>query len=74
MMPLSFAQKGEVNRVVRIGGKDEVRRHLNNLGFVEGSEVVVVSELGGNLIVSVKDARVAIGKDMATRIVVDPVA
>lgn len=73
MIPLSFANKGEVNRVVRIGGKDEVRRHLSNLGLVEGSEVVVVSELAGNLIISVKDSRVAIGKDMATRIVVTPV-
>lgn len=71
MMPLSFAEIGEKNIIRRIGGKDDARRHLNNLGFVEGSEVEVVTEAAGNLIVNVKEARIAISKEMASRIVVD---
>ncbi len=71
MMPLSFAKAGEKNRIKKIGGKDETRRHLNNLGFVEGGEVSIVSENAGNLIVNVKESRIAISKEMANRIVVD---
>lgn len=70
MMPLSMLNAGEVKKVVKINGKDDTRRFLNNLGFVEGSEVSVVSEVAGNLIVSVKDTRVAIDKAMANRIIV----
>lgn len=69
-MPLSMLMSGETKTVVKINGKDDVRRFLENLGFVEGSEVTVISELGGNLIVSVKDSRVAIDKAMANRIIV----
>ena len=70
MMPLTFATVGEENTIVKIGGKPEVKKHLENLGFVVGGTVKVVSAMGGNLIVNVKDSRVAIGKDMANRIMV----
>ncbi len=69
-MPLSMAGTGEPNIIKRIGGKEETRRFLENLGFVTGGTVTVVSETGGNLIVNVKDSRVAIGKDMANKILV----
>ena len=62
MMPLSLAQVGEENIIKRIGGSPEVKRHLENLGFVVGGEVTVVNTLGGNVIVNVKEARVAISK------------
>ena len=67
MMPLSLAQVGEENIIKRIGGSPEVKRHLENLGFVVGGEVTVV---GGNVIVNVKEARVAISKEMAVKIMV----
>lgn len=67
-MPLSMAREGESNVIKKISGKDETRRFLENLGFVVGSAVTVVSEIGGNLIVNVKESRVAIGKDMANKI------
>ncbi|MGN0395926.1 MAG: ferrous iron transport protein A [Coprococcus sp.] len=70
MMPLTFAKSGEANIIRKVGGKEETRRFLENLGFVAGSTVTVISEVGGNLIVNVKDSRVAIGKDMASRIMV----
>ncbi len=70
MMPLTFTRVGEVKCIARINGKDETKRFLNNLGFVEGSEISIVSELAGNLIVMVKGTRVAISKEMANRIVV----
>ena len=70
MMPLSLAQVGEENIIKRIGGSPEVKRHLENLGFVVGGEVTVVNTLGGNLIVNVKEARVAISKEMAVKIMV----
>ena len=69
-MPLSMAGTGQPNIIKRIGGKEETRRFLENLGFVTGGMVTVVSETGGNLIVNVKDSRVAIGKDMANKILV----
>ena len=68
LMPLAMAQAGKTVRVRSIRGKDEVRRFLHNLGFAEGAEVSVVSELNGNMIVNVKGTRVAISKSMATRI------
>ena len=68
MMPLSMAEIGEKKRVIKVGGKDEVRRFLQNLGFVEGAEITVVSELSGNMIINVKDTRIAIDKSMANRI------
>ena len=70
MMPLSLAQVGEENIIKRIGGSPEVKRHLENLGFVGGGEVTVVNTLGGNVIVNVKEARVAISKEMAVKIMV----
>ena len=70
MMPLSLAQVGEENIIKRIGGSPEVKRHLENLGFVVGGEVTVVNALGGNVIVNVKEARVAISKEMALKIMV----
>lgn len=70
MMPLTMVNTGEKNTIKKIGGKDEVRQFLENLGFVVGGVVTVVSDIGGNLIVNVKDSRVAIGKDMACKIMV----
>lgn len=69
-MPLSMMKTGEPGIIKKVGGKEETRRFLENLGFVEGSEVTVVSEIGGNMIVNIKDSRVAIGKDMANKILV----
>ena len=70
MMPLSLAQVGEENIIKRIGGSPEVKRHLENLGFVGGGEVTVGNTLGGNVIGNVKEARVAISKEMALKILV----
>lgn len=67
-MPLSMAQPGDNGYIKKITGKDEVRQHLAELGFVVGSQVTVVSQLNGNMILSVKDSRVAIDKAMANRI------
>ena len=61
---------GEENEIKKIGGKEETRRHLENLGFVVGGKVAVISETDGNMIVNVKEARVAIGKDMANKIMI----
>ena len=70
MMPLAMAGIGEMNTIKKITGQDEVRRHLAELGFVVGEEVRLISQLGGNLILSVKDSRVALDKSMAMRIMV----
>ena len=64
MMPLSMIPEGQPSVIKKIGGKEETRRFLENLGFVVGGTVTVISQIGGNMIVNVKDARVAIGKDM----------
>ena len=69
-MPLSMVKKGEANIIKRVGGKEEVRKLLGNIGFVVGAAVTVISEIKGNMIVEVKDSRVAIGKDMANKIMV----
>ena len=69
-MPLTLAASGEINTVKRIQGKDETKRFLESLGFVEGGEVQVISEISGNLIVNVKDARIALSKGMANRIMI----
>lgn len=69
-MPLTMAQTGVETTVKKINGKDEVRRHLESLGFIEGSPVTVISQIGGNLIVHVKDTRVALDMSMANRIMV----
>ncbi|WP_411337880.1 ferrous iron transport protein A [Ruminococcus gauvreauii] len=70
MMPLTLAKTGEINSIKRIGGKDEVRRFLENMGFVVGSSVTVVSENNGNVIVNVKESRVAISREMANKIMI----
>ena len=70
MMPLGMANVGDVNIIKQINGRDDVRQHLAELGFVPGAEVSVVSELGGNLILSVKESRIALDKIMAMRIMV----
>ena len=69
-MPLSMVKEGEPSVIRRVGGKEETRRFLETLGFVIGGSVTVVSEIGGNMIVNVKDSRVAIGRDMANKIIV----
>ena len=69
-MPLTMVNPGEENVIKKVGGKEETRRFLENLGFVPGGEVTVVSEIDGNMIVNIKDSRVAIGKDMANKIMV----
>jgi ferrous iron transport protein A len=65
-----MVKEGESNVIKKVGGREETRKFLENLGFVTGGVVTVVSEIGGNLIVNVKDSRVAIGKDMANKIMV----
>lgn len=70
MMPLSMINEGATGTVARVGGKEETRRFLENLGFVPGVNVTVISRLGGNMIVNVKDSRIAIGNDMANKIMV----
>jgi ferrous iron transport protein A len=69
-MPLNMLQIGESNSIKKITGKDDTRKFLANLGFVEGATVTVVSELAGNLILNIKDTRVALDKNMARRIMV----
>ena len=70
MMPLTMAGQGEPVTIHKITGKDELRQHLAELGFVADETVTVVSRLGGNLIVQVKDSRIALDRDMANRILV----
>ncbi len=70
MIPLTFADVGDKIIIKKIKGKDETRRFLGNLGFVEGGEIVIVSDNGGNLIVNVKNTRVAISREMANKIIV----
>lgn len=69
-MPLTMARSGEINYIKRVGGNEETKRHLETLGFVVGGAVTVISSLNGNLIVNVKDSRVAISKEMANKIMV----
>ena len=70
MIPLCYADPGEIQIIKRIGGSPEVKQHLENLGFNVGGEVLVVKMLGENIIVKVKESRVAIGADMARKIMV----
>ena len=70
MIPLILAAPGEENIIKKIGGKPEVRAHLENLGFVPGGNVIVISAIGGNLIVNIKEARVAISREMASKIMI----
>lgn len=70
MMPLSLAYENRENTIKKIGGSPEVKKHLENLGFVVGGTVRVINRLGGNVIVSVKEARVAISEEMALKIMI----
>ncbi len=70
MIPLVFADSGEEQIIKKIGGSDEVKRHLETLGFNTGSAVTVISSLGGNIIVKVKESRIAINEEMARKIMV----
>lgn len=70
MMPLTLAGIGEENIIKKIGGSPEVRAHLENLGFVAGGNVTIITTMAGNIIVNVKEARVAISKEMANKIMV----
>jgi len=69
-MPLTFVRPGEKNLIKRVGGKAETRRFLEKLGFVAGTDITVISENSGNVIVSIKDTRVAISREMANKIMV----
>lgn len=70
MIPLTLARSGEVNIIKRVGGKQEVKAHLENLGFVVGGGITVINAIGGNVIVNVKDSRVAISREMAQKIMI----
>ncbi|NLC72897.1 MAG: ferrous iron transport protein A [Ruminococcaceae bacterium] len=70
MMPLSLAEVGECNLIRRVGGKSEIKKHLEDLGFVVGAQVTIITEICGNVIVNIKDSRVAISKEMANKIMV----
>lgn len=70
MMPLTMANAGEEIIVRKVGGNPDTRKFLENLGFVAGSAVTIISEISGNLIVNVKDSRIAVSKEMAQKIMV----
>ena len=70
MIPLSYATPGEESVICRIGGSPEVKKHLENLGFVVGGSVKVITSLNGNVIVKVKESRVAIDEEMARKIMI----
>ncbi len=70
MMPLTLAPQGEELMIRKVGGSPELKKHLEDMGFVAGGSVTVVSSLGGNLIVNVKETRVAVSREMAGRIMV----
>ena len=70
MMPLTLAEVGEENIIKKVGGKQDVRAHLENLGFVVGGAVKVINTIGGNVIVNVKESRIAISKEMAQKIMI----
>ena len=70
MMPLMLADVGEENIIRRIGGSQEMKKHLEDMGFVVGGTISIVSEINGNLIVNVKDTRVAVSREMAGKIMV----
>lgn len=70
MMPLIMANTGEANMIKKVGGSPETRKFLESLGFVAGSPVTIISEISGNVIVNVKEARVAVSKEMAMKIMI----
>lgn len=69
-MPLTMAVSGQQNTIKKIGGNEETRRFLENMGFVSGTVITVISKIGGNMIVNVKDSRVAVNQDMAKKIMI----
>ncbi|MCI8940445.1 MAG: ferrous iron transport protein A [Dorea sp.] len=69
-MPLTMAKMGEPLTIKKVGGKQETRKFLESLGFIAGGAVTVISDISGNVIVNVKDSRIAIGKDMAMKVMV----
>lgn len=69
-MPLTMAREGEINSIKRVGGNSDVRRHLENLGFVPGTDIRVVSMNHGSVIVNVKETRIAVSKEMANKIMI----
>ncbi|MBQ1506251.1 MAG: ferrous iron transport protein A [Erysipelotrichales bacterium] len=70
MMPLSFAEAGELLEIKKVSGNQETKKHLEDLGFVVGGKVTVVSEINGNMILNVKESRIAINRDLAARIMI----
>ncbi|MCI9592950.1 MAG: ferrous iron transport protein A [Lachnospiraceae bacterium] len=70
MMPLTMAESGKVNQIKKVGGKEETRRFLESLGFVAGGEITIISKISGNVIVNVRESRVAISREMANKILV----
>lgn len=70
MMPLTFAEVGDENIIRKIGGKQEVKAHLENLGFVVGGVVTIINIIGGNVIVNIKESRIAISKELAQKILI----
>ncbi len=70
MLPLTLAEVGEENIIKKIGGKQDVKAHLENLGFVVGGAVTIINTIGGNVIVNVKESRIAISKEMAQKIMI----
>lgn len=70
MMPLALANPNEENIIQKVGGSPEVKKHLENLGFVAGSNVIVITQMAGNLVVKVKEARIAVSREMAQKIFV----
>ncbi len=70
MMPLSLAQQGEENIIKKVGGSADIRLHLETLGFVVGAMVTVINEIGGNVIVNIKESRIAISREMANKIMI----
>lgn len=70
MMPLTMVRPGETNTIKKISGRDNVRHHLENLGFIVGEHVTVVSKISGDVILQIKDSRIALNREMAQRIIV----
>lgn len=69
-MPLTMAKTGEVNSIKKIGGQTETRQFLENLGFVPGALVTVITEISGNMIVNIKESRIAVSREMACRVMI----
>lgn len=71
MLPLTFVKTGDVAKVIRVSGKDSLRKHLTDLGFVDGSIIDVISSHNGDIILNVKDSRLAVTKEMADKIMIE---